>query len=311
MKFLSVFYCNSISLRLPGEHWFGISPSQKPGMSPGVHLAEDSPVGRVLEVASGYGSIFVPISDENAKLLCEALLTRRRVEPTFYPDPPRRSRCGWCYSADCSGATSECPVGRQVVAGVERKKPSDAAIAAAVKIVEDREIRGLGDVPNAIAVLLDDFTSQKRPQEPLQPEPIPMVLHCPDCGERHVDEGEFETKIHATHSCQTCGLTWRPAVVPTVGVRFLPGFRNEDGGRTWASGEPVELGDVVKIAPSLRPRCSSSISHPGPALERRVIGLDPLAMVWKSSGKAVRRVDPPSAYVLVRREPPAWYGSGS
>ena len=61
----------------------------------------------------------------------------------------------------------------------------------------------------------------------VDPKPIPLVLHCPECGERHVDEGVFATKHHHTHSCQFCGLTWRPAVVFTVGVRFLPGFKNE------------------------------------------------------------------------------------
>lgn len=57
--------------------------------------------------------------------------------------------------------------------------------------------------------------------------PVPMRLNCPECGELHLDEGEFATKSHYTHSCQKCGLTWRPAVVATVGVRFLPGFKNE------------------------------------------------------------------------------------
>lgn len=57
--------------------------------------------------------------------------------------------------------------------------------------------------------------------------PIPMFLTCPGCGERHIDEGEFSTKPHHTHACQSCGLAWRPAVVSTVGVRFLPGFKNE------------------------------------------------------------------------------------
>ena len=56
--------------------------------------------------------------------------------------------------------------------------------------------------------------------------PVPMRLTCPECGELHIDEGEFATKPHHTHSCQHCGLTWRPAVVHTVGVRFLPGFKN-------------------------------------------------------------------------------------
>lgn len=57
--------------------------------------------------------------------------------------------------------------------------------------------------------------------------PIPMILTCPMCGQRHIDEGAFETKVHHTHSCQTCGMTWRPTIVATVGVRFLPGFKSD------------------------------------------------------------------------------------
>lgn len=57
--------------------------------------------------------------------------------------------------------------------------------------------------------------------------PIPMLLWCPMCSTRHIDAGEFATKPHHTHACQGCGLTWRPAIVPTVGVQFLPGFRDE------------------------------------------------------------------------------------
>ena len=61
-----------------------------------------------------------------------------------------------------------------------------------------------------------------------KPTALPMRLPCPSCGALHIDEGEFATKSHRTHSCQSCGMTWRPAVVPTVGVRFLPGFKNEE-----------------------------------------------------------------------------------
>ena len=57
--------------------------------------------------------------------------------------------------------------------------------------------------------------------------PVPMLLVCPACGERHVDEGEFAKRPHHTHACQGCGMCWRPAIVSTVGVRFLPGFKNE------------------------------------------------------------------------------------
>lgn len=67
--------------------------------------------------------------------------------------------------------------------------------------------------------------------------PIPMVIHCPCavdnadgtqrvCGARHVDKGRFVTHPHHTHSCQTCGQTWRHALVSTVGVEFLPGFKD-------------------------------------------------------------------------------------
>ena len=59
------------------------------------------------------------------------------------------------------------------------------------------------------------------------PAPVRMLLPCPNCGARHVDEGSFATKSHHTHACQTCGHVWRPALVPTVGVRFLPGYRDE------------------------------------------------------------------------------------
>jgi hypothetical protein len=57
---------------------------------------------------------------------------------------------------------------------------------------------------------------------------IPMRIPCPECKMLHVDEGEWATRVHHTHSCQYCGLTWRPAVVATVGVRFLPGFKNDE-----------------------------------------------------------------------------------
>ena len=67
---------------------------------------------------------------------------------------------------------------------------------------------------------------------------IEMRLPCPGtvpdghgglkvCGHLHLDEGIWTTKQHHTHSCQACGHTWRPATVHTVGVRFLPGFKNE------------------------------------------------------------------------------------
>jgi rubredoxin len=57
---------------------------------------------------------------------------------------------------------------------------------------------------------------------------IPMILTCPECGERHIDEGEFEHVPHRVHACQSCGHVWQPAKVNTHGVRFLPGYKNDD-----------------------------------------------------------------------------------
>jgi len=58
--------------------------------------------------------------------------------------------------------------------------------------------------------------------------PIPIRLRCPECHELHIDKGKWETIPHHTHACQHCGNIWRPAVVYTVGVQFLPGFRDDD-----------------------------------------------------------------------------------
>ncbi len=56
--------------------------------------------------------------------------------------------------------------------------------------------------------------------------PIPMRLPCPECGELHIDVA-LANKPHHTHACQHCGMVWRPARVDTVGVKFLPGYKDE------------------------------------------------------------------------------------
>lgn len=51
-----------------------------------------------------------------------------------------------------------------------------------------------------------------------QGEAVPTLLCCPACETRHIDEGEWVTKLHKTHQCQQCGHEWRPYQYPTVGV---------------------------------------------------------------------------------------------
>lgn len=72
--------------------------------------------------------------------------------------------------------------------------------------------------PLSAHLKIEDFVS--RP-------PMALILSCPVCHARHIDVGAFATKPHHTHACQTCGLAWRPAVEPTVGVQFLPGFKDK------------------------------------------------------------------------------------
>ena len=55
---------------------------------------------------------------------------------------------------------------------------------------------------------------------------IDLILFCPLCNFRHIDKGNFEHKEHHTHACQNCGFVWRPAVIATRGVQFLPGFKD-------------------------------------------------------------------------------------
>lgn len=50
------------------------------------------------------------------------------------------------------------------------------------------------------------------------PSPISVNLACPECGAPHIDEGEWATRPHKTHQCQSCKHEWRPFEYPTVGV---------------------------------------------------------------------------------------------
>ncbi len=51
--------------------------------------------------------------------------------------------------------------------------------------------------------------------------PIPMILYCPKCSFRHIDEGEWATRPHHTHRCNECDMEWTPALVHTYGVLKL------------------------------------------------------------------------------------------
>lgn len=51
--------------------------------------------------------------------------------------------------------------------------------------------------------------------------PLAMILFCPSCGTKHVDKGEWATKKHKKHLCETCSFEWQPSLINTVGVEAL------------------------------------------------------------------------------------------
>lgn len=56
----------------------------------------------------------------------------------------------------------------------------------------------------------------------VQNDPLPLVLHCPECGLQHIDEPNEATgwtnPPHRSHQCQRCNTIWRPCDLPTTGV---------------------------------------------------------------------------------------------
>ena len=63
--------------------------------------------------------------------------------------------------------------------------------------------------------------------------PIPMVLHCPECRAQHIDKPDPErgwtNPPHRSHECQECGYIWRPADIPTSGVKSIATRGTHDG----------------------------------------------------------------------------------
>lgn len=121
------------------------------------------------------------------------------------------------------------------------------------------------------------------------PEPIPMVMHCPKCGMQHVDGEEWEddphdieqgqirtwkNEPHRSHLCHGCGTIWRPADVPTTGVKAITTKGKAD---TWAPEQATQQA-------AGEPRCSTcgvtmdEPHHPAcGAVTAAIIGLSTMA----------------------------------
>lgn len=92
--------------------------------------------------------------------------------------------------------------------------------------------------PNAVQHLIEEAVEALAQQAP-----IDMVLHCPACGLQHIDEAARDLRDdyaviegiaelspgyapwtnppHRSHLCLGCKHIWRPADVPTNGVKAV------------------------------------------------------------------------------------------
>lgn len=45
-----------------------------------------------------------------------------------------------------------------------------------------------------------------------------VIIHCPECGLKHIDREEWAKIPHRSHLCEGCGYIWRPFEFSTFGV---------------------------------------------------------------------------------------------
>jgi hypothetical protein len=105
--------------------------------------------------------------------------------------------------------------------------------------------------------------------KPEGPSPIDMVLHCPACGDQHIDRDEspsdrewaaqsagnrevqyWTNPPHRSHLCRGCGHIWRPADVPTNGVAAVKTAGKSDSEiveSLSANGWHVRLGAQMEV----------------------------------------------------------------
>lgn len=94
--------------------------------------------------------------------------------------------------------------------------------------------------------------------------PIDMILFCPLCYYQHVDEpkGEWKNPPHRSHSCKQCGWVWRPADVPTNGVKEIKTQGQHDSAMLSEELPDCDFLDRVEKGPKHDDQLSSRIINP-------------------------------------------------
>jgi len=89
-----------------------------------------------------------------------------------------------------------------------------------------------------------------------KPTPLELLIYCPRCLKQHIDVGKFATHAHKMHACQHCGLGFSASgSVPSVGVQFFRGWRNEP---------------YIEPAPGIKPSFSPGVISTGRELVARI-----------------------------------------
>lgn len=132
----------------------------------------------------------------------------------------------WCHSEDAGKTIISGDMDPQVATFI-----ADCDDLSDVRDLDELDEGELGDVSVALAHHIVDLHNKTLED----PAPIPMVIHCPECGLQHIDASDPEkgwfNPPHKSHLCARCLCVWRVADVPTTGVAHTETVGDAD---TWA-----------------------------------------------------------------------------
>lgn len=146
-----------------------------------------------------------------------------------------------------SSHQGQAPQGLQ--ANLSNKEAIEIAVAAALPVITPQGQYPWSYIEKSLSAIKNAYArGARQAAEQTACEPIPMILHCPECGMQHIDgpeDAECDGEVvhshgwsdppHRSHLCHNpeCKTIWRPADVPTRGVASIGTQGKAD---TWRPG---------------------------------------------------------------------------